>query len=347
MSARNPAPDLTILCSGFGGGGIPLVGGRLRLLLRPHIAVLPCGGALWSLCGRGGCWRRRWWVITSSFGGGPSFRHSVGPAHTWGEAELKHTCGYPRCVVHYETCIQSLMAQVQDLRTQNLELHRSQQELSQAVASTAGISQFYGDQMTQILSTLANSDAVFQGYQRESKAVEASVSDHLKMSNSNTAKCFSVVETLATSYAAVASRIDAWDRWYSTPAEPDTVVPPPPSAPKHVPDPEPAAPRVPMGAPSGPSGGGCVLPISVHPSQDCIYHPNACPNSGRPRRGEEHHEHPDHHNLLRGGEPPKSRRNLLSPSGGRPLRGKNTPQSLRPRGPVRRRTPLRWATSIP
>ena len=50
--------------------------------------------------------------------------------------------------MHYETCIQSLMAQVQDLRTQNLELQRSQQELSQAVASTARISQSYGDQMT-------------------------------------------------------------------------------------------------------------------------------------------------------------------------------------------------------
>ena len=40
------------------------------------------------------------------------------------------------------------MAQVKDLRTQNLELQRSQQELSQAVASTAGISQLYGDEMT-------------------------------------------------------------------------------------------------------------------------------------------------------------------------------------------------------
>ena len=28
-----------------------------------------------------------------------------------------HTCGCPRCVVHYEMCIQSLMAQVQDLRS--------------------------------------------------------------------------------------------------------------------------------------------------------------------------------------------------------------------------------------
>ena len=36
----------------------------------------------------------------------------------------------------------------------------------------------------------------------------------------------------------------------------------------------------------------CVLPFSVHPSHDCIYHPNACPDSGWPRGGEEHHEHP-------------------------------------------------------
>ena len=56
------------------------------------------------------------------------------------------------------------MAQVKDLRTQNLELQRSHQELSQAVASTAGISQSYRDRMTQILSTLAKFDAAVQGY---------------------------------------------------------------------------------------------------------------------------------------------------------------------------------------
>ena len=179
------------------------------------------------------------------------------------------------------------MAQLQDLRTQNLELQRSQQELSQAVGSAAGISQPYGDRMTQILSTLAKFDAVVQRYQRDSKAVEASVSDHLEMSDSNTAKCCSAVETLATRYAAVASGIDAWDHWYSTPAEPNTVPPP-------VPDPEPVAPTAPMGAPSGPSGGGCVLPFSVHPSYDCIYHRHACPDSGWPKGREEHHEHLDH-----------------------------------------------------
>ena len=69
-------------------------------------------------------------------GGSPSFRHSRGPAQTRGEAEWKHTCDGPRCMVHYETCIQSLVAQVQDLRAQSPGLQQSQQELSQAVAST-------------------------------------------------------------------------------------------------------------------------------------------------------------------------------------------------------------------
>ena len=63
--------------------------------------------------------------------------------------------------------------------------------------------------MTQILSTSDKFDAVVQGYQRDSKAVAASVSDHLKMPNSNTVKCCSAVETLATRYAAFAPRIDA------------------------------------------------------------------------------------------------------------------------------------------
>ena len=135
-------------------------------------------------------------------------------------------------------------------------------------------------------------DAVVQGYQQNSKAVAASVLDHLKMSNSNTAKSFSAVETLATRYAVVASRIVAWDHWYATPAEPDTVIPPPPSVPPPVSVPELAAPMAPMGAPYGSSGAGRVLPFSVHASHDCIYHPNACLDSGWPRGGQEHHEHP-------------------------------------------------------
>ena len=68
------------------------------------------------------------------------------------------------------------------------------------------------------------------------------MADHLKMFNSNTAKCFSAVELLATRYSAVGSRIDACDHWYSTPTEPVTVVLPPPSAPPPVSDPEPAEP---------------------------------------------------------------------------------------------------------
>ena len=118
------------------------------------------------------------------------------------------------------------------------------------------------------------------------------MADHLKMSYRNTAKCFRTVESLATRYAAVESRIDAWDHCYSRRTELVTVVLPPPSARPTVSDPEPAAPTAPMGAPSGSSGGGCVLPLSVNPSHNCIYHPNACPYSGWPRGGEEHHEDP-------------------------------------------------------
>ena len=131
-------------------------------------------------------------------------------------------------MVHYETCIQSLMAQVQDLRTQNQELQRSDQELSQAVPAAAGITQFYGDQMTKILSTLAKHDQTVWAYHHDSEAVAASVADHLKMSKSNTAKCFSAAETLAKHYATIASRIDAWDQRYATATEPITPVPPPP-----------------------------------------------------------------------------------------------------------------------
>ena len=61
--------------------------------------------------------------------------------------------------------------------------------------------------------------------------------------------------------------------------------------PPPVPEPRLAAPTGPMGTPSGSSGGGCVLPFSDHPSRDCIYHLNACPDSGWPKGGEEHHEH--------------------------------------------------------
>ena len=211
-----------------------------------------------------------------------------------GEADLKHTCDCPRCMVHYETCSQSLMAQVQELRTQNQELQQSHQELSHAVSAAAGISQSYRDRMTQILLTLAKHDEMVLGYQRDSTAVAASVGDHLKMSNGNTAKCPSAVETLAQRYATVASRIDAWELWYATPTETVAMVPPLPSARPAVPEPEPAAPTALMGALSCSSGGGCVLPFSDHPSRDCVCHSNACLGSGWPRWGEEHHEHTYH-----------------------------------------------------
>ena len=64
---------------------------------------------------------------------------------------------------------------------------------------------------------LAKYDAVVQGCQRYSRAVAASVADHPKIPKSNTVKCFSAVQTLATRYATVASVIEAWDQWYTTP----------------------------------------------------------------------------------------------------------------------------------
>ena len=188
----------------------------------------------------------------------------------------------PRCVVHFETCIQALTAQVRDLQAQNQELQRSHRELSQAVAAVTGISQSYGDRMSQILSTLAKQEEVVRGYQRESRGVAAGVADHLKMSNSNTAKCFSAVEALAARCDALTSRLDEWDRWYATPTEPAGRVPPPQSTAPPVPEPT-TAPTAPMGAPSGSSGGRCPIPFSGHPFHDCIYHPHACVDSGWPR----------------------------------------------------------------
>ena len=141
------------------------MGGRQRLLLRaPHPRLALRGGPLvppWQggLLGGGDGGSS-----PTRGGGGPSFRHSRAPAQTRGKNDLPHTCDCPRWVVHYETCIQSLMAQVKDLQAQNLQLQRSHQETSQAVASTAGISQSYGDRMTRILSTLAKFDAADQGY---------------------------------------------------------------------------------------------------------------------------------------------------------------------------------------
>ena len=138
------------------------------------------------------------------------------PLAHWG-ADLKHTCDCPRCMVQYETSTPSLMAQVRDLQTHNQELQRSHQEPCQAVAAVTGISQSYRDRTTQ--STLAKKDEVVQGYQGESKVVAASLADHLKMSNSNTTKCFGVVEMLAKHSATISSRLDEWDRWYANPTK--------------------------------------------------------------------------------------------------------------------------------
>ena len=201
--------------------------------------------------------------------------------------------------------------------------------------------------MIQILSTLANIDAVVQGYQKDSKLVEVSVSDHLKKSNSNTAKCFlqwkhwlrvtlplhlgSMRGTTGT--PRLQSQIQ-WSRrryrrlhlflilsqrrlrrpWGRHPVNPVVVV--------------------------------SFLSPSTRPTIASTIRTLVRTQGGR-GGGRKTTNTPITKNLLCRGEPQKSRKNLLSPSGGRCLRAKNTPPSLLPRGPVRRRTPLRGRTSIP
>ena len=127
-------------------------------------------------------------MLSSPLGWGPSSQHSSGPTRARGEADLKHTCDCPRCMVHYKTCIHSLLARLRDLKSRNQDLQLFDQERSPAVAAVTGISQSYGDPMTQILSTVAEQDEVVQGYQRELRVVAASVADVLKLSNNNTLK---------------------------------------------------------------------------------------------------------------------------------------------------------------
>ena len=131
-------------------------------------------------------------------------------------------------MVHYDTRIQSLTAEVRNLQYKNQELQRSYQELSQAVAGAAGISQSYGDRMTQTLSTGADQGALVRDHRWGSRDIAASVEDHLQMSNHNRANCFSAAETLGQHYATIASGLDELHRWYTAGTDPAVVVPPPP-----------------------------------------------------------------------------------------------------------------------
>ena len=161
-------------------------GGACTCCGAPNTLVPPCGGALWSRRPRVGCWRRRWRVLPFPLGWRAWSQHSSGPTCASGEADLKHTCDCPRCMVHNKTCIDSLLAR--DLKSQKKDLQRFHQELSPAVAGVTGISRSYRDPMTRILSTVAKQDEVVQGCQQEFGVVAASVADHVKMSNNNTAK---------------------------------------------------------------------------------------------------------------------------------------------------------------
>ena len=336
---RNPVPDPAIQGWELRGGGHSSSGGApAPATARPAPPQRSTGGSSGpSLAGGaaggggGGSSPPRW-------GGGPSSHHRGGPPRARGAADLKHTCDCPRCVVHYETCIQALTAQVRDLQTQNQELQRSNRELSQAVAAVTGISQSYWDRMSQILSTLAKQEEVVRGYQRESRGVADSVVDHLKMSNSNTAKCLSAVETLAARCAALASRLDEWDRWYATSTEPAASVLQPPSTAPPVSEPH-------LTAPSCPWARHLVHPVVDVPFLFPATHRVTAPTirtlvwtlGGRGGRGNSRHTLTKRsQQLLRGGKPRISKKKPLSPNGGRCLGVNDPPWSLRLLIPVRR-----------
>ena len=173
--------------SSSGGAPAPVAARRTRPLY-------PAGGHFGPSVARGAAGGGVGGSSPPRGGGGDLLQCSRGPAQAWGKVNLKHTCDCPRCMVHYERCMQSLMAQVQDQQAQNQELQGSHQELSQAVSHAAGICQSCRDRMTRMLSTLAKHDKVVPAYERGSKAVAASVADHLTMSNNNTAKWFSAAK---------------------------------------------------------------------------------------------------------------------------------------------------------
>ena len=84
---------------GSGRGAFLYWGGAGTCCCAPHTPVSSCGGALWSLRGRGGCLGRRWWVISSSWRAesivstfwGP--RSNTGGGRTTAHLWLSPVCG--------------------------------------------------------------------------------------------------------------------------------------------------------------------------------------------------------------------------------------------------------------
>ena len=95
---------------GSGGGHSSSGGGACTSCCAPHTSVSPCGGFSGPSVAEEAVGGGSGGSSPPPGGRGPSFRHPRGPAQTLGEDDLQHTCGCPLCVVHYETCIQSLMA---------------------------------------------------------------------------------------------------------------------------------------------------------------------------------------------------------------------------------------------
>ena len=66
------------------GGAFCSGGGTCACCCAPHTPFWPCRGALSSLRGRRGCWWRRWWVISSSWGWGSLVSTFWGPRSNTG-----------------------------------------------------------------------------------------------------------------------------------------------------------------------------------------------------------------------------------------------------------------------
>ena len=83
---------------GSRGGTSLQWGGASTCCCAPHTPVLPCGGALRSLCGRGGCWGGRWRVIPASWRGGSIVSTFWGPrSYTGGGRPTAHVWLFPVC----------------------------------------------------------------------------------------------------------------------------------------------------------------------------------------------------------------------------------------------------------
>ena len=175
----------------------------------------------------------------------------------------------------------------------------------------------------------------------------ASVSDNLKMSNSNTAKCFSAVETLATRSAAVASPIDAWLNGTPCLRSPLRW-----SRPRHrrlhqfliLSRQHLWRPRV--RHPVHPVVVVSFLSPPTHPATASTIRTHVRNHGGR-GGVEEHHEHPHHQEPTSWRGTAGKQKEPAIPEWKAVPKSEEYPSEPTAHGPVRKGTPLRGGTSIP